>query len=38
MKKYIPISELVIIEGGGHAITVEAPEAICEAIEKFIRT
>ena len=37
MKKHIPNAELVIVEGAGHAITSETPEAICEAIEQFIQ-
>jgi len=36
MKELIPNSELVIIEGAGHAITSEAPEELNNAIEKFI--
>jgi len=36
MNKNISNAKLVIIEGAGHSLTREAPEKICEAIEKFI--
>jgi len=36
MNELIPYAKLVIIEGGGHALTIEAPKEICEAVEKFI--
>lgn len=37
MKKHIPNAELVVVEGAGHAMTSETPEAICEAVEQFIQ-
>lgn len=38
MKERIPNSELVVLEGVGHATIVETPERVGKAIEKFIAT
>ena len=36
LKEHILNSEMVVLQGSGHALTIETPEKTCETLEKFL--